>query len=134
MRVKATWTGRPRRWRLWDVEARRVVGHADRVLLRDVMFCPSGTITGDLEAACCDSGAPCGDAVLWCDWTLVPRDNAAYAATAARHWQAVSLGEDGWTVDHAPMVFLGHTRGAVTKRKPGILAFDPCQMDEGRAR
>lgn len=134
MRVRATWLSRTRKWRLWDVQARKAVGYADRVLLRSVEFSPSGNITGDLEAVSSDCGTSCGDAVRWYEWHLAPRSNGAYGAAAAKYGQAVSFGDAGFSISRAEMVFLGHTRGAVAKRKPGILAFDPCQMTSEESR
>ena len=154
-RVRCYWNLARRCWSIQDAKTRRVIGHAKRILLRDVTFTVSDAgrrrvlaegvknvhafACGSLEAADFEA-LPTGSAAEFFDWSHASRANVAYAKAAARLGRFVSYnprrdetfveveGETRTPIKAAEMALLDRMPGNVLNRKAALLAFDPCQM------
>lgn len=156
MRVRCYWNLHRRCWSIQDARSRRVIGHAKRILLRDVTFTVSEAgrqrvvsegrknvhafACGSLEAAEFIVSEYGDSAAQFFDWSSASRANVAYAKAAARLGRFISYnprrdasfvtveGETRTPVAKAEMVLLDRTPGNVLTRRAAVLAFDPCAM------
>jgi hypothetical protein len=141
-KVRCYWNLHRHCWSVQDARTRKVIGHAAKVLLRDVTFTVSAAGRErvlregrkNVHAFACGTLA----AVDWLDgghtadhrYLFFTRGDNAYASYAnmegvkvtynprrADHFEALPYGD---RVDNAPMVSLTKDRR--------VLAFDPCNM------
>ena len=150
-KVRCYWNLHRHMWSVQDYATRRIIGHAYKVLLRDVAFTVSEAgrqrvlrdkrknvhafAVGYLEAADWLTFEP-----FRLDWQTTRRANDAYARFAAECGQRVSYnpykaghfyiadqGDGTPRIDGAPMAFLARTMGRV-------FACDPCDMTLAQSR
>ena len=151
MKVRCYWNLHKACWSVQDAKMRRVIGHASKVLLREVAFTVSEAgrqrvlaegrknvhafACGDLEGVEWIEYARNTDAMLW-DWS---RADAAYAAVARKRLGTVvsynprkgphfthkhgSHGADLGVIEGAPMAHLYRF-----DKTPMLLAFNPLDM------
>lgn len=157
MNVRCYWNLHKSCWSVQDAKTRRVIGHADKVLLREARFTVSQAgrqrvleegrknvhafACGELHGAKWIEYARNTDAMLF-DWS---RGDAAYAKVARKRLGTVvtynprradhfthrdgSHGADLGRIDAAPMAHLYRFDG-----KAALLAFDNCAMTDEESR
>jgi hypothetical protein len=143
-KVRCYWNLHRNCWSVQDARTRKVIGHAAKVLLRDVTFTVSAAGRErvlregrkNVHAFACGTLA----AVDWLDgplsgslfmcwgrgdqgyarYAMTEGDRVSYNPRRADHFEAHPYGK---RVDNAPMALLGIQMG-----KAALYAFDPCNM------
>ncbi len=155
LKVRCYWNLHRNLWSVQDAKTRRVIGHAKKVLLREVVFTVSekgrlrvlrekrknvhAFAVGELHGAAWETPFGFGPAY----WT---RGDAAYAAAAARLGETVTYNpykdatfvrferdERVPVVGAQPMALLTAT-GSGKSRKAALLSFNPLRMTEDESR
>jgi hypothetical protein len=147
-KVRCYWNLHRHCWSVQDARTRKVIGHAAKVLLRDVTFTVSAAgrervlreqrknvhayACGEIHGADWLDSSPDvpGGAASWWGWTS---GDQAYTRYALSKGEKVSYNPykagffqycwNGERVDNAPMALLGIQVG-----KAALYAFDPCNM------
>jgi hypothetical protein len=153
VKVRCYWNLHKRLWSIQDAKTRRIVGHADKLLLRDATFTTSeaGRMRVRKEGKKNVHAFACGtlEAADWTDcrdryamhWNDTERANTAYASAAWRLGVPVTYNpyqDDGFVClmegHRLPIAGdVGMAYLSKQNRRPCLLVFDPCDMTQAES-